>query len=47
VIRSGHSVQGDPQTAVEVRRIMLQHLALACPAGCAPVAAIRTLQLTE
>ncbi len=37
VVRSGHSVQGDPQTVVEVRRILLLHLAEACPAGCLPM----------
>ena len=37
VIRnSGHSVQSNPQTVDEVRRILLLHLALACPHGCAP-----------
>lgn len=38
VVRSGHSVQGDPQTVAEVRRILLLHLAEACPAGCLPMA---------
>jgi pimeloyl-ACP methyl ester carboxylesterase len=36
VIRAGHSVQGDPQTVAEVRRILLLHLAEACPASCSP-----------
>lgn len=36
VVRSGHSVQGDPQTVAEVRRILLLHLAEACPASCSP-----------
>jgi pimeloyl-ACP methyl ester carboxylesterase len=35
VVRSGHSVQADPRTVAEVRRILLLHLAHACPAGCA------------
>jgi len=38
VVRSGHSVQGDPHTVAEVRRILLLHLAEACPQGCTPVA---------
>ena len=37
IIRNaGHSVQSNPQTVDEVRRILLLHLALACPHGCAP-----------
>jgi pimeloyl-ACP methyl ester carboxylesterase len=36
VVRSGHSVQGDPHTVAEVRRILLLHLAEACPQGCVP-----------
>ena len=36
VVRSGHSVQSDPHTVREVRRILLLHLAAACPAGCNP-----------
>ena len=36
VVRSGHSVQGDPRTVAEVRRILLLHLAQACPQGCVP-----------
>jgi hypothetical protein len=35
VVRSGHSVQDDPHTVAEVRRILLLHLAGACPTGCA------------
>jgi pimeloyl-ACP methyl ester carboxylesterase len=38
VVRSGHSVQSDPRTVNEVRRILLQHLAQACPHGCLPPA---------
>jgi pimeloyl-ACP methyl ester carboxylesterase len=38
VVRSGHSVQANPNTVAEVRRILLLHLAQACPQGCAPVA---------
>ncbi len=36
VVRSGHSAQGDPHTVAEVRRILLLHLAQACPEGCVP-----------
>jgi len=37
VIRNaGHSVQSNPHTVNEVRRILLLHLAQACPQGCAP-----------
>jgi hypothetical protein len=36
VVRSGHSVQGDPHTVAEVRRILLLHLAKVCPSGCSP-----------
>ena len=37
VIRNaGHSVQSNPHTVDEVRRILLLHLAEACPHGCAP-----------
>jgi pimeloyl-ACP methyl ester carboxylesterase len=39
VVRSGHSMQSDPHTVREVRRILLLHLAEACPTGCAPVTA--------
>jgi pimeloyl-ACP methyl ester carboxylesterase len=38
VVRSGHSVQSDPRTVAEVRRILLLHLAEACPHGCLPAA---------
>ena len=34
VVRSGHSVQSNPNTVAEVRRILLLHLAQACPRGC-------------
>jgi hypothetical protein len=34
VVRSGHSVQSDPHTVNEVRRILLLHLAEACLKGC-------------
>jgi len=37
VIRSGHSVQSDPRTARDVRRILLVHLREAFPKGCLPV----------
>ncbi len=37
VIRNaGHSVQSNPRTVDEVRRILLLHLAEVCPQGCAP-----------
>ena len=36
VVRSGHSVQGNPHTVAEVRRILLLHLAETCPQGCVP-----------
>jgi pimeloyl-ACP methyl ester carboxylesterase len=37
VIRNaGHSVQSDPRTVAEVRRILVLHLAEACPDGCRP-----------
>jgi hypothetical protein len=39
VVRSGHSVQSNPHTVAEVRRILLLHLAEACPRGCEPMAA--------
>jgi hypothetical protein len=39
VVRSGHSVQSNPHTVAEVQRILLEHLAKACPNGCQPVAA--------
>jgi hypothetical protein len=38
VVRSGHSVQSNPHTVAEVRRILLLHLAEACPQGCTPIA---------
>jgi pimeloyl-ACP methyl ester carboxylesterase len=37
VVRAGHSVQADPQTVSEVRRILLLHLAEACPKSCLPL----------
>ena len=37
VVRSDHSVQSNPYTVAEVRRILLLHLAQACPNGCMPV----------
>jgi hypothetical protein len=33
VVRSGHSVQSNPHTVAEVRRILLQDLARACSEG--------------
>jgi pimeloyl-ACP methyl ester carboxylesterase len=38
VVRSGHSVQSNPSTVREVRRILLLHLAQVCPRGCLPAA---------
>jgi hypothetical protein len=38
VVRSGHSVQSNPHAVAEVRRILLLHLAEACPRGCVPSA---------
>jgi alpha/beta hydrolase family protein len=34
VVRAGHSVQDNPRTVNEVGRILLLHLAEACPKGC-------------
>jgi len=36
VVRSGHSVQSDPHTVAEIRRILFLHLARSCPNGCKP-----------
>jgi hypothetical protein len=38
VVRSGHSVQGNPKTIAEVRRILMLHWRTACPQGCSPAA---------
>jgi hypothetical protein len=38
VVRSDHSVQANPHTVSEARRILLLHLAEACPKGCKPAA---------
>jgi hypothetical protein len=38
VVLSGHSVQSNPHTVAEVRRILLLHLVEACPQDCVPVA---------
>jgi pimeloyl-ACP methyl ester carboxylesterase len=40
VVRSSHSVQANPHTVAEVRRILLLHLAQACPQGCTPAAPV-------
>jgi pimeloyl-ACP methyl ester carboxylesterase len=40
VVRSGHSVQSNPHAVSEVRRILLLHLAEACPKGCVPAATV-------
>ena len=45
VVRSGHSVQSNPYTVKEVRRILLLHLAEACPKGCLPVSTAARLSL--
>lgn len=37
VVRSGHSMQDNPSTVSEVRRILLLHLAESCPQGCTPM----------
>jgi Alpha/beta hydrolase family len=39
VVHSSHSMQDNPHTVAEVRRILLLHLAESCPQGCTPVAA--------
>jgi hypothetical protein len=36
VVRSGHSMQDNPRTVAEVRRILLLDLAESCPHACAP-----------
>jgi pimeloyl-ACP methyl ester carboxylesterase len=36
VVRAGHSVQAEPETVREVRRILLLHLADVCPQSCVP-----------
>lgn len=36
VVRSGHSVQSNPRTVAEVRRILLLHWQAVCPRGCSP-----------
>ncbi len=36
VVRSGHSVQANPNTVAEVRRILLLQWQTVCPNGCAP-----------
>jgi hypothetical protein len=36
IVRSGHSVQSNPRTVAEVRRILLLHWQSACPQGCLP-----------
>jgi hypothetical protein len=38
VVRSGHSVQSNPRTVAEVRRILQLQWQLACPQGCSPIA---------
>lgn len=41
VVRSGHSVQANPKTVAEVKRILLLHWAQSCPDGCYPADAAR------
>jgi hypothetical protein len=36
VVRAGHSMQAEPETVHEVRRILLRHLAEVCPTSCVP-----------
>jgi pimeloyl-ACP methyl ester carboxylesterase len=36
VVRAGHSMQAEPETVREVRRILLLHLADVCPQSCVP-----------
>jgi hypothetical protein len=42
VARSGHSMQDNPQTVSEVRRIPLLHLAESGPQGCTPATTTST-----
>jgi len=36
VVRAGHSMQAEPETVREVRRILLHHLTDVCPTSCVP-----------
>lgn len=48
VVRSGHSMQDNPYTVAEVRRILLLYLAQGCPYGCAaPSAANASISAIE
>jgi pimeloyl-ACP methyl ester carboxylesterase len=47
VVRSSHSVQSNPHTVAEVRRILLLHLAEACPQGCEHVSTTATSHVAE
>jgi hypothetical protein len=47
VVRSDHSVQSYSHTVAEVRRILLLHLAEACPQGCEPVSATAAKHVAE
>jgi hypothetical protein len=43
IVRSGHSVQGHPETVLEIRRILLEHAGQTCreqSVGCAPPPAL-------
>jgi hypothetical protein len=42
VVRSGHSMQDNPHTVAEIRRILLLHLAESCPQGCAPITTVNS-----
>jgi pimeloyl-ACP methyl ester carboxylesterase len=44
VVRSGHSVQSNPLTVAEVRRILLLHWQQACPQGCLPTGSTTTAE---
>jgi hypothetical protein len=45
IVRSDQSVQSNPHTVAEVRRILLLHLAEVCPQGCAPATTTDPLPL--
>ena len=45
VVRSGHSVQSNPRTVAEVRRILLLQWQSACASGCSPIST--TASVTE
>jgi pimeloyl-ACP methyl ester carboxylesterase len=47
VVRSDHSVQANPQTVREVRRILLRHREESCPQGCTPLAPVGSRPLAD